>query len=250
MTASEPIATHDDDLIVVIGRGHSGTRVLAHTLLASRVFVGRLVNPSGDKVPPKEMYKACRMVGPHVKWNGGLSWDFDRLHTMPVDPEFAGHVEAYLEDVLSVGGVQRGWKLPETTLAYPWIVRMFPNARYVYIVRDPRDALLGRHLTDDLKLVNVAYPESEDEIDRRIASWKYQCDIVEATPEPAKLISVRFEDLVLEQEATLGRLEDFLGIPLARVVVDESRVGLWREDGRLLDRIEPLEGHMQRWGYV
>lgn len=243
------MSTHDDDLIIAIGRGHSGTRVLAHTLLASRVYVGQTVNASGDMVPPQKMYRACRMVGSQVNWNGGLSWDFDRLHTMPIDPEFAQLVEAYLEAVLSSDQPQRGWKLPETTLAYPWIVRMFPNARYVYLVRDPRDALLGPHLTDDLKLACVDRPESDDKLDQRIASWKYQCDIVEATPQPAKFIALRFEDLVLDQEATLGRLEGFLGIPLARVLVDESRVGLWRQDGRLLDRVEPLEGHMRRWGY-
>jgi hypothetical protein len=61
---------------------------------------------------------------------------------------------------------------------------------------------------------------------------------------------VRFEDLVLDQETTLNRLEGFLGSPLARVVVDRSRVGLWREDPRVLDRIGPLEEHMRRWGYA
>jgi hypothetical protein len=242
-------AARDDDLIIVIGRGQSGTRVLAHTLIASRVYMGAYVNDSGDKVPPEAMYKACKVLATRVKWRGGLSWDFGELATGPIDPEFVELVERYLIDLLRVKRAQKGWKLPETTLAYPWIVRMFPDARYVYIVRDPRDCLLGRHLTDDLAIANVPGPETEDILDRRVASWKYQCDIVAATPEPAKFTSLKYEDLVLDQEATLNGLEDFLGIPLARVLVDDSRVGLWREDPRMLDRVGPLEEHMRRWGY-
>ena len=63
-------------LITVIGRGHSGTRAISHTLYASGVYMGRLLNPSGDKVPPEAMYDACRVMAEYVKWKGGLSWIF------------------------------------------------------------------------------------------------------------------------------------------------------------------------------
>jgi hypothetical protein len=243
------MSTHDDNLIIVIGRGHSGTRILAHTLLASRVYIGQYLNVAGDKVPAKEMYEACRIISRHVTWTGGLSWDFDQLHSMPIDPEFAERVEIYLKDVLSLDTPRKGWKLPETTLVYPWIVRMFPQARYVYILRDPRDALLGLHLTDDLDRFDVSYPETDDELAQRVASWKYQYDIVEATPEPGNFISVRYEDLVLDQDATLRKLEDFLGIPLARILIDKTRIGLWKSDRRILNHVEALESPMRSCGY-
>ena len=75
-------------LITVIGRGHSGTRLISHTLYASGVYMGGLINASGDKMPPAALYDACRVMAKYVKWNGGLSWDFDALHTMDIDPEF------------------------------------------------------------------------------------------------------------------------------------------------------------------
>jgi len=37
------------------------------------------LNPSGDKVPPADMYDACRVAASRVKWNGGLNWDFSAL---------------------------------------------------------------------------------------------------------------------------------------------------------------------------
>src|SRR5690606_2976082 len=75
-------------LITVIGRGHSGTRAMSHTLSQSGVYMGNTLNVSGDLLPPEPMYEACRVMAKYVKHKGGLAWDFDRLHTMPIDPAF------------------------------------------------------------------------------------------------------------------------------------------------------------------
>ena len=145
-------------LITIIGRGHSGTRAISHTLYASGVYMGNMLNPSGDKVPGADLYDACRVMARKVKWCGGLNWNFDELFHGPIDPEFEALVQRYLADVLAREG-ERGWKLPETTLIFPWIVRMFPEARYVYWVRDPRDCIIGGHLTDNLHDFGIEYPD-------------------------------------------------------------------------------------------
>jgi hypothetical protein len=196
------------------------------------------------------MYSACRIISSHVHWTGDLTWDFGDLHQMPIDPEFEDLVRRYLRNVMCGAGPYRGWKLPETTLAYPWIVRMLPAVRYVHIVRDPRDGLLKSHRnTDDLRRCNVRCPELDDELARRVASWKYQYDIVRATPQPDHFISVKFEDLVLDHESTMQRLEDFLGIPLARIVIDKTRVGQWKTDPRLVPYVALLADDMRSLGY-
>lgn len=240
----------DENPIAIIGRGHSGTRILSYTLYSSGVHMGRWLGVAGDKAPAKDMFAACRIIARHVEWKGGLTWDFTPLHSTPIDAEFTERIDAFLEDVLTADRPQRGWKLPETTLAYPWLVRMLPNARFVYIVRDPRDCLLGSHQTDDLGKFDVPCPQTDDVLDRRVASWKYQYDIVKSTPEPANFISLRYEDLVLDREATLQRLEGFLGIPLSRVVVDRTRIGRWKTDRAILAHLDPLEAEMRECGYV
>ena len=75
-------------LTTIIGRGHSGTRAMLHTLSASGVWMGEPLNVSGDLLPPEAMYEASRLIARHVRWLGGLEWDFSRLHTMPIPPEF------------------------------------------------------------------------------------------------------------------------------------------------------------------
>jgi hypothetical protein len=258
-------------LITIIGRGHGGTRAISHTLIASNVFMGEPLNRSGDLLPPQAMYDACRVLARHVEWKGGLEWDFSALHTMPIPQEFTDLIHEYLKKVLAAKDEHKGWKIPETTLVFPWIVRMFPDIKYIHWVRNPRDNILSRHLTDDLGDFGVPQPDAEQLLRdrypalveaaatpeqfeelvwrvRRAVSWQYQHAIVAATPKPANWIAVRFEDFVNHQEATLARLEAYLGIPLGRIIVRREVVGRY-------DRVEGasyfdfLEEGMREFGY-
>ena len=217
-------------MITVIGRGHSGTRAISHTLSASGVYMGAEINGAGDLIPPEEMYEACRVMARNVTYLGDLRWDFSRLHTMPIDPAFTRLIESYLASVLSSTEPNRGWKIPETTLVYPWIVRMFPDIHYIHWVRDPRDCIIGSHVTDDLGTFNIPYDKPDDVRAMRAISWKYQREIVKATPVPKRVLRVRFEDFVFEQDRELKRLEEYLGLPMAKIEMRQAPVGRWKTD--------------------
>ena len=217
-------------LITIIGRGHSGTRAMSHTLSTSGVFMGEPLNESGDLLPPEAMYDACRVLARHVRWKGGLEWDWSQLHSIEIPTEFSDLIQRYLVSPLESDSPHKGWKIPETTLVFPWIVRLFPEIKYIFWIRDPRDCIVGRHLTDDLNDFGIPYPPTDDIRLKRAISWKYQYDLVRATPQPAHWIEVRLEDFVLKQEQILERLEAFLGIPLARIPVKPEVIGRWKED--------------------
>ncbi len=236
-------------LITIIGRGHSGTRAISHTLYASGVFMGKTINRSGDKVPPESMYEAARVFARHVQWQGGLEWDFEALNRRPVEAEYEALVREYLQDVTAAKSEHKGWKLPETTLSLPWITRLFPEAYYIYLVRDPRDSILGGHTTDDLTKFGVQYPETEDTLERRAISWKYQYDLVAATAKPRHWMTLRFEDFVLHQERELERLEAFLGFPLGRIIVRPDAVGRWQRTEERVPDFDFLHAALQESGY-
>lgn len=235
-------------MVTVIGRGHSGTRAMSQTLSASGVFMGETVTDSGDLVPAEDMYEACRVMAPHVKWKGALEWGFSALERMEIPEEFTRLVRSYLRSVLESNAEHKGWKLPETTLVFPWIRRMFPDMKYIFWIRDPRDCIIGSHLTDDMTQFGIQYPETTNERLRRAISWKYQHDLVQATKKPAEWIEVRFEDFVLRQKETLKRLEAFLGLPLKQIPVKPEAVGRWKTDTdtHFLDFFEPA---MKKYGY-
>ncbi len=236
-------------MVTVIGRGHGGTRAMSHTLSESGFYMGAEINESGDLIPAEDMYEACRVMSRYVTHLGGLRWDFSKLHTMPIDPEFTRLVESYLSSVLDSDAENKGWKLPETTLVYPWIVRMFPDIYYIDWTRDPRDSIIGAHLTDNLADFGVCYDETDDLRLRRAISWKYQREIVKSTPKPKHRIEVRFEDFVLDQEKTLKTVEKFLGMELARIDVNPEAVGRWKTDEQRRD-FEFLRDDMLQLGYV
>jgi Sulfotransferase family len=217
-------------LITVIGRGHSGTRAISHTLYASGVYMGSMLNASGDLLPPEAMYDACRVFAKYVDWKGGLEWDFSRVLSTDIPSEFRQLIEKYLQSVLTDKSEHKGWKIPETTLVYPWIVRMFPEAKYIFWIRDPRDCILQQHKTDDMRDFDIHYPPTDDLRLRRAISWKYQYDLVKATMRPKHWLEVRFEDFVLKHEETLQRLEHFLNIKLARIIVRPDAVERYKHD--------------------
>lgn len=222
-------------MITVIGRGHSGTRAMSHTLSASGVYMGAELNSSGDLLPPEDLYEACRVMSRHVVYLGQHRWDFSKLHTMPIDPAFTRLIESYLASVLTSDAPHKGWKIPETTLVFPWIARLFPDIDYIYWVRDPRDCILGTHVTDDLSQFNIPADPTDDDRLRRAISWEYQVELVKATPKPKRWLTVRFEDFVLRQAETLARLEKYLRFPLAKIPVDPTRIGQWKADTRAHD---------------
>ena len=156
------------------------------------------------------MYDACRVFARYVKWNGDQTWDFSRVHyDADIPPRFTSLLNDFLASVLKHSGPHKGWKIPETTLIYPWLVRMYPDMHYIFWIRNPRDCVLGRHMTDDMRDFGIQYPEVEDERLRRAISWKYQYDLVKSMPKPRHWIEVRFEDFVLKEGrdlAALGRI--------------------------------------------
>ena len=215
-------------LVTIIGRGHSGTRAMSHTLRVSGVYMGEPRNNSGDLLPPEAMYEACRVFARKVRYLGDFRWDFSGVLQGPLDPAFTRLVESYLSDVLASNAEHKGWKIPETTLVYPWITRIFPEARYIHWYRDPRDAILGKHKTDRIQDFAIPFEPVKDLYLQRLASWKYQALLMKATPPPRFRCTVRFEDFVLRQDETLIRLERFLGYSLARIEVRSESVGRWK----------------------
>ena len=200
-----------EKMVTVIGRGHSGTRAISNTLAMSGFFMGMPLNASWDLIPPQAMYDACREFGNYVKYNGDLSWDFSRVLSMEPTPLFRRLVEEYLHSVLTHPTSHKGWKIPETTLCYPWIVKMFPEIYYIHWVRDPRDCI-------------------QDIRERRAISWKYQRELMQATPDPQHVLRLRFEDMVFEQDKTLRQLEAFLGVPMAKIPMRPESVGRYKTD--------------------
>ena len=63
-------------------------------------------------------------------------------------------------------------------------------------------------------------------------------------------MTLRFEDFVLHQERELERLEEFLGIPLGRIIVRPDSVGRWQQTPERVPDFDFLQSALQESGYA
>lgn len=235
-------------MIIIIGRGHSGTRVISNLLYSNGYFTGNL-NKSFDMVPPQMMYNAAQFYGELVKRVGKFKWEFPQGEPPQT---FKQLVKLYLKPIIQVDG-EKYFKLPETTLCYPWIIKMFPNAHYIHWIRNPNS--FGKHPSDNFERWNMPISSAsilsyvntgvEEERVRAAISCKYQWDIVESIPKPKRFIRIRYEDFCLNQDKEIQRIEKFLNKSLKPVDVKTDSVYKWRNDPKHFNFMflrEMLEG--------
>lgn len=224
-------------LVIVIGRGAGGTRLISHALSKSGVHMGP-TNESGDMIPPERMYEAVRLAGKLVTQTGHLQWDFSKLLAEDPPEKFRSLVKEYLAPIQ--GTDPRGWKLPETLLAFPWITKMFPDAKYIYWTRHPSIALFKAHLTDKLQRFGAPgsplYALHQDPQRDRLESWVYQASLVGVTPKPTHFLQVHYEDFVTNQSAELERISSFLGLDVKPVEIDTRKTELPGDVSNLVPR--------------
>lgn len=216
-------------MIIVVGRGHSGTRVASRLLCRNGVSTGRL-NRSGDMIPGQAMYEAVEIYLERVDYVGNYQWDFSRANASTVPESFEQKVYEYLDPIQGVPE-PKFFKIPESNLCYPWLVRMFPEADFIYWVRDPRDA--RPHNSDTVRpwLVRSGFDRSLIDTPLLVAaSWKFQYDLVNSVPRPKSFMSIRYEDFCLEQGREVSRLSAFLRMDLERLPnVHTNGVYKWKQ---------------------
>lgn len=250
----------EDSIITIIGRGNSGTRLIAQTLHETDdIYMGEKFSARGDKQPYSYMYEMARMAGENVKYLGNYEWDFsDLINTLPPD-KYKNLFYKYINDLLNNDSKYVGWKLPETTLSYPWLVNLMPNMRFIIIVRDPRDCVVNGHATDNLEDWNVEYDkeklenldDEEKNQKRKCISWKYQYDLINSIPLPKNHIVIRFEDMCLKQDEILLKINNFLGINnISKHSIIESPVGRHLSHPEQITYYPFLNKLMDQYGYT
>jgi hypothetical protein len=283
--------------ICVIGKGHSGTGFLASILDESGVYMGAKTNRDMDKFPYNNIYRIMSLPVGHIHgkkanpWSGkiresrvliknartfvdkatnecpNVEWDFSKMISWGIPKFVRKEMKDYLKDLDDHREYDAftdklvGWKMTESNLIYPWLVRLYPDWYYIHLVRDVRDILLRPELTDSemhTNLFNVReYKASPSKNTKRRNSlvqainWKYQLDIVKSIETP-NYIRITLEDLVMSHGEVIKKLSHFLGFEVnpgsPRKEVVESWKGKsgkgcenWEEFSFLNDYMEELK---------
>ena len=247
-------------LVFLLGFPRSGTTLLGQVLAA---------HP--DVVTLDERESLAPAAGPYLDQPGGLA----RLEAADA-AELQPFRRAYWADVRQAAGELEGRllvdKLPMNTLALPLIARLLPEARAVFMVRDPRDVVLScfrQPFAPNRTNLELLSLDSAAQFYDAVMSLAVDLQPLIDLP----MHRIRYEDLVEDFAGELERLWSFLGIDpkasledftasarageiatpsavqVARGLYGEG-VGRWRRHAAALVPVLPiLQPWIDRFGY-
>lgn len=168
---------------------------------------------------------------------------------------FSAIVEGVLKQIAEQTGKRRiGSKNPAFGYCLDLVNRLFPGCRVVHVVRDGRDCALSH------RRVRWGFQNAFS----TATNWRNYLKIIgqSSTQMSGRYFEFRYEDLLLNPESTMSRLEHFItdcpGNPVAtRFLQDQrslraDRVAQWRQEmpERSQAIFESVAGDMlQRYGY-
>jgi protein-tyrosine sulfotransferase len=107
-----------------------------------------------------------------------------------------------------------GDKTPILLFAQEYLSFLYPNAKYIFLVRDGRDVIRSR-----------IDHRSDATIDNSIRRWNESCEIIfkaKGMLSPEKYKILRYEDLVSEPEVEVQRVCEFLSVSYSPKMLDHE----------------------------
>jgi Sulfotransferase family len=204
--------------VVVLGVSRSGTTLLKQMLdrhpdLAiptESYFLPQLWDRHGER-PDREAFLADLPRLARLRdWDVSVDHIDERL---PSDPSFADAVQAIYRAYADARGKPRfGDKTPSYMQQLELLERAFPDARYAHLIRDGRDAALSFLALSRKPTFNLARPRG---VGGFADQWRREVEGARRFGRERlgdRYGEVRYEDLVADPEASLGRLCGVLGL--------------------------------------
>lgn len=240
--------------ILFLARGHSGTTALAKILEASGVFMGNRSDPHCLNSTTDALYWTYglqRTLVPRL-WNWGSGCDTE----IGLQSVYEIGFQCLARHLYGYRGGRWGAKTCAGMFAYEMYDMLFPEAKYIHLIRDGRDVTLSKgghfHMTqevsryfhyeyfkiltfgmsDDITSAPFQVPEEPHWGDAvmknrywiQAKSWGEHLKRVEQLESSGRLagscITIKYEDLCSKPQGTLQQLFSYLDLELTDKVID------------------------------
>lgn len=214
--------------IFILGSGRSGTTVTASLMnrlpgvhIAKETgFIGQSVELLRDIANLDSRRKLIDVVNSWLvveKWSGRASeqgfQDFCEQHQVSGASAFIHYVWQIDSPIPWSQLSFIGDNTPLYVLSIPWLLELFPDAKFVHVVRDPRDVVCSvmsmRFGADDPIVAAMEWQHA-------LGCWL----MAERMVSPANRIEIRYEDLCVSSISTLRKLAEWLGPEMLRPDLD------------------------------
>ena len=209
--------------VFVVGCGRSGSTLLrlmldAHPDLAvpgESHFIPELRRRFPDPVEP-DTVTAALLRTPHFRhWSVAETTVWERVRALD-HPTFAGLVEAaFLANADEHGARRWGDKTPAYVRSIPLLHGLWPDARFVHLIRDGRDVALSY----------LSLHWGPDTVWSAARKWRHDVTAGIRDGQPlgtSRYLEVRYEDLVADTEETLRTICVFADLSFDRGMLDPA----------------------------
>lgn len=219
--------TCPDDAVLIGGCGRSGTTMLRELINRhSRIAIGPETAILCDIINTSRLAVEWGVIEPDVRRRMGSSRSI---------VEFA---QGFFRDYARKNGKARwGDKTPRNIRFTQRLLNQFPNSRLIHIIRDGRDVAcsLRNHPKEVIRHGKVVPNNVNLPIWFCARRWIDDTGLGLMFRGHPRVLEVRYEQLVLEPEAELRRICEFLGETYEAVMLDASQVAADLKETRLMN---------------
>lgn len=220
------------DPIVLLGIHRSGTSLLGELLTDIGVFMGRKMNGHHEAWHFLENNKKILDIA-HADWDlplifesllesevtsdAVLSYMREETTQKKMNRHFFGRTLA-MKEKLSPSQKMWGWKDPRTSITFPLWYKIFPEARFIMLLRNGVDVANSMNVREQMKLRRISSRATSvrcQSLEQSFRVWEEYNEFFyrykEVIPEE-RLLVLKYEDLLVRSEENLGRIARHIGL--------------------------------------
>jgi hypothetical protein len=239
--------------LLILGVSRSGTTLLRvmldrssqHAVPDESFFIPLLADRHLLRVDADNFLDDVRRLQTVREWGVPLDRVRARLSEgMPIARAIATIYEVYAEEQ---GKPRWGDKTPMYMRHLPLLRRLFPDAQYVHLIRDGRDAAISfLSMPEGIAFKTWAHPRSAAEF-----ACVWRTEVAAARRHGRRVgerryLEVRYEDLVSGAEGVLRRICSFAGLTYERAMTEYAGSGS-EERGHQQSLKRPLTEGLRDW---
>lgn len=136
--------------IIIGGTGGSGTRVLGEILLKLNAYLGAVTNPAEDSLSLTPFFTVNLHKAFQLLKEGGSEYPSDWYAS------YGTCLQAHMKNYS--GQSLWGWKNPTSMYYLPFLLSIFPDLKFIHVVRDGRDSATSKNS----RQFNIIYKNEHD----------------------------------------------------------------------------------------